>query len=323
MRFASPMLVLSFAAAPVAANDFSLALPIDCSLGRSCFIQQYPDADPGPGATDYTCGPLSYDRHSGTDFALPSLAAFEAGVDVYAVAPGTVTGRRDGMADQLQNSETPPDISNRACGNGVVLRHEDGWETQYCHLKRGSIRVETGQQVDSDTVLGQVGLSGRTEFPHLHLTLRKDGRVVDPFNADEGASCGQTSRVSLWQDAPAYRPGGLIATGFADDIPSYDAVKAGTAAATTLSRTASALAVWVYAFGGQEGDALQVDITGPSGRILSQAVTLEKDQAQYFRAIGRRAPDGGWPAGQYTGKVTVLRAGETLETGRTTVTVTP
>ena len=45
--------------------------------------------------------------------------------------------------------------------------------------------------------IAQVGLSGRTQFPHLHLTVRHQGRVVDPFafGAREG-SCGDG--VSLW-----------------------------------------------------------------------------------------------------------------------------
>ena len=76
-----------------------LALPIDCIPGRTCHIQNYTDADPGSGARDFTCGPLTYDSHKGTDFALPDLALMRAGVTVRAAAPGRVTGLRDGMAD--------------------------------------------------------------------------------------------------------------------------------------------------------------------------------------------------------------------------------
>jgi len=314
---------LIFLAAPAAARDPVLSLPLDCTLGKTCFIQQFTDGDPGPGAADFTCGPLSYDGHKGTDFALPSLAAFVAGVDVFPAAPGTVTGVRDGMPDQLQGTENAPDIADRECGNGVVVSHGDGWETQYCHLKRHSVTVRKGQGVGPNTVIGQVGLSGQTEFPHLHLSVRREGQVVDPFNATGTIACGQTPEQSLWQYTPAYRPGGLIAAGFAAEVPNYDAVRAGTAGAASLSARAPALVIWTYGFGSRTGDDLLIEIIGPDGVVLSETVTLEKPQAQYFRAIGRRTPTQGWPAGDYLGLIRLIRAGVELESLGTEISLTP
>ena len=46
-------------AAPVAASDISLSLPVDCVPGETCHFQNYVDRDPGPGAADYRCGGLS------------------------------------------------------------------------------------------------------------------------------------------------------------------------------------------------------------------------------------------------------------------------
>ncbi len=66
-------LALAILLAPAQAGAFDLALPLDCDMTDTCFIQQYLDHDPGPGAIDYTCGPLAYDAHEGTDFALPTL----------------------------------------------------------------------------------------------------------------------------------------------------------------------------------------------------------------------------------------------------------
>ncbi|WP_226779684.1 M23 family metallopeptidase [Oceaniglobus trochenteri] len=301
-------------AAPAAARDPVLSLPLDCTLGKTCFIQQYTDSDPGPGAADYTCGPLSYDGHKGTDFALPSLAAVEAGVDVYPAAPGTVISVRDGMPDQLQNTRNAPDVTGRECGNGLVLRHGDGWETQYCHLKHHSVKVRKGQSVDTDTVIGQAGLSGNTEFPHLHLTVRKDGKVVDPFNADATAACGETRRHSLWQDTPPYRGGGMIAAGFSAGIPTYDAIRAGTSHIDEMHADSGALVLWGYAYGGRAGDEILLEIVGLDGPVLSERVTLEKAQAQFFRAMGRRRPDGGWPGGDYMGLVRLIRDGAEIGT---------
>jgi len=80
-------LALLLLAAPAAAGSFLLNPPVDCTLGETCFIQNFVDRDPGPGAADFTCGPMTYDGHKGTDFALPSLAAMRQGVDVLAAAP--------------------------------------------------------------------------------------------------------------------------------------------------------------------------------------------------------------------------------------------
>ncbi|WP_241523938.1 M23 family metallopeptidase [Oceaniglobus indicus] len=287
--------------------------PLDCTLGKTCFIQQYTDTDPGPGSADYMCGPLSYDGHKGTDFALPSIAAMRAGVDVYPAAPGTVTGVRDGMEDVLQGQSGAPDVSDRECGNGVVIDHGGGWETQYCHMKRGSVRVRRGNKVNNATVIGQAGFSGLAAFPHLHLSVRKDGTVVDPFNPEGLAKCDGAPADTLWQTPPAYRPGGLIAAGFFPGVPDYETVRAGAAAPPTIAGDAGALVIWGFAFGGRAGDQLSLEFAGPDGSVLSETVDLDRNQAQFYRAVGRRAPDGGWPAGEYLGLVRMLRDGVEID----------
>ena len=308
------LLALMTSALPASAEVFRLALPIDCTLGQDCFIQQYLDHDPGPDASDFTCNGLSYDTHTGTDFALPSLAAMQAGVAVLASAPGQVSALRDGMPDTGLTPETAAEIEGRDCGNGVVIRHADGWETQYCHLMQGSVTVSQGQQVAAGDRLGLVGLSGNTEFPHVHITLRRDGQVVDPFDPDGQITCGAPEAETLWSAPITYAPGALLDAGFATAVPDYASVKAGTAKAKTIARDAPALVVWGYAFGGREGDRVQITITGPGGIITDHSDTLEKNQAQFFRAAGRRSPDGGWPKGDYVAEVTLLRDGQTIST---------
>jgi hypothetical protein len=306
--------------APAAARDPILSLPVDCTLGETCYIQNYMDHDGGPGAADFTCGPLTYDDHSGTDIALPSLGAMAAGVAVRAAAPGTVTGLRDGMADIAFDAEGAPDVTGKECGNGVVVDHGGGWETQYCHLKQGSIAVRKGQKVGKATLLGQVGLSGQTQFPHLHLSVRHDGARVDPFLPDGIVQCGLPPGPTLWQGPLAYVPGGLIAVGIADRVPDYGEVKAGGLDRPVLPGKAPALVVWGHAFGARAGDELTLRLEGPAGVVVHQTVDIDKTQAQVYRAVGQRSP-GGWAAGEYTGTVTLRRDGAVLDEGRVTVRV--
>ena len=289
--------------------EIRLAPPIDCDLDRDCFIQQYVDHDPGTGARDFRCGPLSYDTHKGTDFALRSYLQMQSGIDVLAAAPGVVQAVRDGEKDRLYGGRWGEVPSNRACGNGVVVAHADGWSTQYCHLKEGSVSVRKGDRVAQGSVLGEVGLSGRTQFPHVHMTVRKEGRVIDPFDPDGEITCGSPSRTTLWQSPLTYQPGGMLDVGFADAIPKYEDVKAGRAAKESLERDAPALVVFGYAFGGRTGDVMSLRIVGPTGPVVSENVRLTKNQAQFFRAVGRKLSRAAWTPGLYSGQVRLIRDG--------------
>ena len=291
-----------------------MTTPIDCDLGSDCFVQQYVDHDTSNQAMDFRCSTLSYNTHQGTDFALRSLEQMRAGVNVLAAAPGTVRGTRDGMEDRLFRTGDAARISGRECGNGVVIDHGDGWPTQYCHMKRGSLEVRKGDRVTNATVLGEVGLSGRTQFPHVHMTVRKDGEVIDPFDPDGEISCGAPSEVTLWETPLPYRPVGVLSVGFADKVPGFDAVKAGRAAATTLPTNAPALVVFGYAFGGKKGDTLRLRIDAPDGVMMDERVVLEKNQAQFFRAVGKRLTSAGWAPGTYRGTVTLMRGSRTINT---------
>lgn len=302
-------LALCLTLAPATAGAFDLALPLDCTLGETCFIQQFPDHDPGPAARDFTCGSMTYDGHDGTDFALVSDAAMAAGVTVRAAADGVVRGMRDGMADLRISDPAAPALNGQDCGNGIAITHAHGWETQYCHLKRGSVQVAAGQKVQAGQALGQVGLSGNTEFPHLHLTVRRNGRPVDPF-APDAPACGPRAK-GLWQAPLPYVAGGIVSAGFAPEIPEFDAVRAGTA--PPASDTAPALVFWAQLYGTRKGDRLTLRLFGPEGALVEESFTLDRPQARAFRAIGRKLRDASWPPGTYHGTARLMRDGAEID----------
>ncbi len=323
LRLLAPIF-LALMAAPSMARDPILSIPVDCTLGEDCFILNYVDSDAGPGAADFTCGPRSYDGHKGTDVALLSFAAMEAGVAVRPAAPGVVTALRDGMPD-TGLSDTPPEVlDGRDCGNGLVIDHGNGWETQYCHLREGSLAVSRGQRVTLSTTLGQIGYSGRTAFPHLHLSVRKDGQVVDPFNTDQILSCGRDDgpEDDLWGEVIAYDPGGLIGLGIETGVPDYADLKAGGGRAAILPATAPALVGWGLIAGGRAGDQVEIEIRFPDDqRMIRQSQTLERTQAMLFRAAGKKRPAAGWPMGDYTVSVRLLRDGTPIDAGERQIRV--
>ena len=300
-----------------------LRFPLDCTLGEDCFIQQYVDRDPGPGAVDFTCGSLAYDGHKGTDFRLADDMAMLGGVDVLSASPGMVRALRDGIRDFPSGSPAAPDVTGRECGNGVVIEREDGWTLQYCHLRQGSVRVAEGQRVEPGQVLGQIGLSGQTQFPHLHLTVRDpDGRVIDPFDArPQDAACTLDDAETLWAEPIAYAPGGVLGGGFLDRLPDYGEVRAGTAAAQALPADALALVFWAHFFGVREGDRLELTLAAPDGSVVAEtAHVMDRNRAAEFRAVGRKAR-GVWPTGAYRGTAVLRREGAEVDRFEDTLTV--
>ena len=63
-------------------------------------------------------------------------------------------------------------------GNVVVVDHGDGLKSLYAHMAR--INVSVGNQVDTNTVIGTIGLTGRTTGPHVHVEIYDNGLMVDP-----------------------------------------------------------------------------------------------------------------------------------------------
>jgi hypothetical protein len=318
LRWGRPTFLTAAIVAPLAATaqTIELQLPIDCEVGRTCFIQNYVDHDSSAEARDYQCGTLTYDGHNGTDFRLPTLAPQRAGVRVLAAAEGQVLRVRDGVADALQPAKSLSS-DDRACGNGIVIAHAGGWETQYCHLAKGSVSVKPGDRVAGGQAIGLVGLSGRTQFPHVHLTVRHEGRVVDPFalGAPEG-SCG--GGAPLWSPslraALAYRERLVLNAGFAPGPVTAEQIEAGEAAASAVGADAAALVVFARAVGLRAGDVQRLSISGPEGRVLAETVEkpLDHSKAQYMLFVGKKRPDAGWATGTYRASYSVTNAGKIM-----------
>jgi murein DD-endopeptidase MepM/ murein hydrolase activator NlpD len=66
-------------------------------------------------------------------------------------------------------------------GNNVWVENGDGFATHYAHMS--TVAVGAGQNVTAgSTVIGYVGMSGRTTGPHLHFEVRKNGALVNPLS---------------------------------------------------------------------------------------------------------------------------------------------
>lgn len=100
-------------------------------------------------------GKRSY--HSGVDMAAPM------GASIYAALGGTVTSVG----------------FNNVYGNYVIITHHSGYKSLYGHMS--ATLVTRGQYVDTNTRIGKVGSTGMSTGPHLHFTVYKFGKTVNPM----------------------------------------------------------------------------------------------------------------------------------------------
>ena len=98
---------------------------------------------------------------------------FSYGQPEIAVAAGTVVIARDGIPNSPPpHDPMPPPPLARLTGNYVELRVSPGLYVTYAHMKPGSVRVHAGQHVHRGQVLGELGNSGNSATPHLHLQVQ-------------------------------------------------------------------------------------------------------------------------------------------------------
>ncbi|KAF0110274.1 MAG: Peptidase M23B family protein [Rhodospirillaceae bacterium] len=305
----------------------AFAMPMQCTVGVDCWIAKYMDHDPAAREMrDYACGRLAGDGHTGVDIAIRDGKAMAAGVTVVAAASGRVGRVREGVSDQDVRT-TGPAVEGRSCGNGVLVDHGEGWQSLYCHLRRGSIVVQPGQTVKTGDPLGRVGLSGETEYPHLHFDVLKNGKRIDPFVglADEApAACGRGA-TPLWTEEVAaqlaYQPFALYNVGFAPGKPERSAVRSGAYRIDPFPATAEVMFLWAEMFGSKAGDEIRFRLTGPDGTVQEETGRFDTPALQRIPELRLPRPGARWPSGRYTLTITALRPGIPAQTSTASVAV--
>ncbi|MEU7063850.1 M23 family metallopeptidase [Streptomyces sp. NPDC046161] len=96
------------------------------------------------------------------------------GAKLYAPCDGLVVSAEDGYTDQTPGviRYEPP------YGNHVFI--DTGSEiVKLAHLRPGSVTVSAGERVHTGQLLGEVGNSGNTSEPHLHIHAEREGVGLD------------------------------------------------------------------------------------------------------------------------------------------------
>ncbi|NUY81818.1 M23 family metallopeptidase [Flavobacterium sp. MAH-1] len=98
---------------------------------------------------------------------------FHAGMDFSSRTGTPIYATGDGIVERADNTAS-------GYGNHIVIRHGYGYETLYGHLSKYNVRA--GKRVKRGDLIGFVGSTGRSEAPHLHYEVHKNGEVVNPLN---------------------------------------------------------------------------------------------------------------------------------------------
>jgi len=98
----------------------------------------------------------TYRPHNGTDFS------GRVGTPLYSMSNGVVLRT----------------ISDSACGLGLVIQHPGSITSHYCHLNK--VSVTAGQSLKAGQRIGDVGNTGRSTGPHLHLGIKNNGSWINP-----------------------------------------------------------------------------------------------------------------------------------------------
>jgi murein DD-endopeptidase MepM/ murein hydrolase activator NlpD len=96
-----------------------------------------------------------------------------AGIDITAILGSKIYPIKEGVVILMT-------FTRWDYGRSVVVDHGNGLQTRYAHM--GKVFVEEGEKVTTDMPIGEVGMTGRTTGPHLHLEILKEGRNVNPRN---------------------------------------------------------------------------------------------------------------------------------------------
>lgn len=159
---------------------------IDATIGNAMDGDLLPDPEVPPAPEGEVTGGLvgekayplpkdsawasTYPGHRGIDFTIA------AGTPIYAVADGTVVKTFTGCTRQ---SGGRTDSCGSYWGNHIKIRHADGTETQYAHIRSAAdVLVKEGDAVKAGQHIGNVGSTGASTGSHLHFEVWQNGARI-------------------------------------------------------------------------------------------------------------------------------------------------
>lgn len=124
------------------------------------------------------------------------------GRPILAPAAGRVVMALDSFAENVPG-RSPAGF--RGPGNVVIIDHGGGEFSVLAHLRRGSVRVATGQEIEAGETVGECGNNGESLLPHLHYQLQRDMQPGRPVPARFSQFMAEGVRVARGQPTRGQR----------------------------------------------------------------------------------------------------------------------
>lgn len=99
------------------------------------------------------------------------VKSYHTGIDMAAPMKTPIKASADGKVSVCGYSPV--------YGNYVIITHDNGYQTLYAHMYAAT--VKKGQFVTQGTKIGLLGSTGYSTGPHLHFSVYKNGKLINPF----------------------------------------------------------------------------------------------------------------------------------------------
>ena len=126
----------------------------------------------GPSSTSFSASGFTWPVHGIiTQFA----SWYHEALDLAAPYGTPIVAAKSGVVTEANTGGW-----NYGYGNDVVIDNGGGYSSLYGHME--AVNVSPGQQVvGGSTVIGWIGMTGRTTGPHVHFEVRQNGVTVNPL----------------------------------------------------------------------------------------------------------------------------------------------
>lgn len=130
-----------------------------------------PSATPSPSAAPIPTPPPTNFQLPHTGYITTPFASYHPGIDICIGLGMPIKPIGKGVV-------TEAGYNIWGLGLMVEIDHGNGYKSTYGHM--GKIYVTKGKEVNTDDLIGEVGMTGHTTGPHTHLELSYAGKKVDP-----------------------------------------------------------------------------------------------------------------------------------------------
>ncbi len=252
--------------------------------------------------------------HSGKWQHALDFQAAEANGQVGQLWGALVLSPGSGMVEAIKNSVADNPLGGSDFrdnwGNYVVIRLDQGGWVLLGHLMQGSIGVTVGMRVETGSVLGKVGNSGRSPVPHLHLQLQSApevGSPTRPFKLANFLLAGTAEAPWLqWQAAGVPEQGACLRAALPNPAGYEILTQMMPGSAVWFCETSGELPVRLRRANAQRTTRVQVTLdeagryrfdAGPGGRLVAslepdawRIMALERVQSSLLALLASTVP---------------------------------